>query len=156
MYTVTARRDGFSIHSLDYYRTVLDSLQPRGMANLLLAYHEGDLLAGIIVFLFGSKAQYMYGASSNEKRNLMAPYLLQWEGMRWARQCGATIYDLWGIPDELKESEELWGVYRHKRGYGGEIVRYIGAFDMVGSPWRHRALERVGRPLFKRVARLGV
>ncbi len=124
------------------------------MANLLLAHHEGDLLAGIIVFLFGGKAQYMYGASSNEKRNLMAPYLLQWEGMRWAKQSGASIYDLWGIPDLLEESDPLWGVFRHKRGYGGQIVRYIGAFDMVRSPLQHLALERVARPLFKRVARL--
>jgi lipid II:glycine glycyltransferase (peptidoglycan interpeptide bridge formation enzyme) len=56
----------------------------------------------------------------------------------------------------LDENEDLWGVYRHKRGYGGEIVRYIGAFDLVQSPMRHLAIERVARPLFKRVARLGV
>jgi lipid II:glycine glycyltransferase (peptidoglycan interpeptide bridge formation enzyme) len=155
MYRVTAERDGFSIHALDYYRRVLGILQPLGMANLLLAHHEGDLLAGIIVFAFGPKAQYMYGASSNQKRNLMAPYLLQWEGMRWAKARGATIYDLWGIPDRPDdESEDLWGVYRHKRGYGGEIVRYVGAFDMVRAPIQHLALERIARPLFKRVARL--
>jgi peptidoglycan pentaglycine glycine transferase (the first glycine) len=156
MYASTARRDSFSIHGLEYYKIVLEELRTRGLAELLLAEHEGDLLAGIIVFLFGSKAQYMYGASSNEKRNLMAPYLLQWEGMRWAKKHGATVYDLWGIPDRLEENEDLWGVYRHKRGYGGEIVRYVGAFDMVRSRLQHLALERVARPLFKRVARMGV
>jgi lipid II:glycine glycyltransferase (peptidoglycan interpeptide bridge formation enzyme) len=155
IYEVTSRRDTFSIHGLDYYRTVLDILQPAGLADLLLAYHDGDLLAGIIVFAFGHEAQYMYGASSNEKRNLMAPYLLQWQGMQWAKDRGARVYDLWGIPDRLEESEDLWGVYRHKRGYGGEIVRYIGAFDLVRAPLQHMALERVARPLFKRVARLG-
>jgi lipid II:glycine glycyltransferase (peptidoglycan interpeptide bridge formation enzyme) len=123
------------------------------MARLFLARHDGDLLAGIIVFGFGRTAEYMYGASSNEKRNLMAPYLVQWEGMRWAKERGAAVYDLWGIPDRLEESEDLWGVYRHKRGYGGEIVRYIGAFDLVRAPVRHFALEGIARPLFKRVAR---
>jgi peptidoglycan pentaglycine glycine transferase (the first glycine) len=155
MYVVTADRDSFVIHDRSYYRLVLEMLQPHGMANLLVAHHEGALLAGIIVFAFGHEAQYMYGASSNEKRNLMAPYLLQWEGMRWAKSRGARIYDLWGIPDRLEESEDLWGVYRHKRGYGGEIVRYVGAFDMVRSPLQRLALERVARPLFKRVARPG-
>jgi lipid II:glycine glycyltransferase (peptidoglycan interpeptide bridge formation enzyme) len=155
MYEVTSQRDTFSIHGLAYYRTVLGVLQPRGMADLLLAYHEGDLLAGIIVFAFGHEAQYMYGASSNEKRNLMAPYLVQWRGMQWARVQGAGVYDLWGIPDRLEENEDLWGVYRHKRGYGGEIVRYVGAFDLVRAPLQHMALERVARPLFKRVARMG-
>lgn len=156
LYTLTAQRDGFTIHEPAYYRTVLDVLQPCGMADLLLATHDDDLLAGIVVFSFGHSAQYMYGASSNEKRNLMAPYLLQWEGMRWARARGAAVYDLWGIPDRLEESEELWGVYRHKRGYGGEIVRYIGAYDMVLAPLRHAAIERVGRALLKRVGRLRV
>jgi lipid II:glycine glycyltransferase (peptidoglycan interpeptide bridge formation enzyme) len=156
MYAVTARRDGFSIHSRDYYRSVLEALQPDGMARLLLARHEGDLLAGIIVFAFGHRAQYMYGASSDLKRNLMAPYLVQWRGMQWARERGCRVYDLWGIPDRLDESEELWGVYRHKRGYGGKVVRYIGAFDLVQAPLRQWALENLARPLFKRVARLGV
>jgi lipid II:glycine glycyltransferase (peptidoglycan interpeptide bridge formation enzyme) len=156
MYRATARRDGFSIHEASYYQAVLCALQPRGMATLLLARHEGDLLAGIVVFCFGHLAQYMYGASSACKRNLMAPYLVQWEGMRWARGRGAATYDLWGIPDQLEEGEELWGVYRHKRGYGGEVVRYIGAYDLVREPLQHLALERVARPLLKRVARMGV
>ncbi|MGH2443854.1 MAG: lipid II:glycine glycyltransferase FemX, partial [Chloroflexota bacterium] len=155
LYQVTAQRDGFSIHDREYYRQVLVSLGD-GMARLLLAVHERGVIAGIIVLRFGRTAQYMYGASSNEKRNLMAPYLLQWEAMRWARASGATCYDLWGIPDRLDEKEDLWGVYRHKRGYGGELVRYIGAFDMVQAPLRHGVLERVVRPLFKRVARLTV
>jgi peptidoglycan pentaglycine glycine transferase (the first glycine) len=156
MYRVTAERDGFTIHGRDYYRMVLECLQPHGMADLLLAHHEGDLLAGIIVFSFGREAQYMYGASGNHKRNLMAPYLLQWKAMQWAKARGAQVYDLWGIPDRLEENEDLWGVYRHKRGYGGEIVRYVGAFDMVRAPVQHMALERIARPIFKRVARLGV
>lgn len=156
IFKTTAHRDRFSIHGLEYYQTLLRVLEPKRMTNLLLAHHDGQLLGGIIVFRFGNKAQYMYGASSNEKRNLMAPYLLQWEGMRWAKAQGATIYDLWGIPDQLQENEDLWGVYRHKRGYGGDIVRYIGAFDMVRRPLQHLALERLARPLFKRVARLGV
>ncbi len=154
MHAATAARDGFVIHSLDYYRLVLDVMRPRGMGTLLLARHDDDLLAGIVVFAFGQKAQYMYGASSNTKRNLMAPYLVQWEGMVWAKARGASIYDLWGIPDRLEEDEDLWGVYRHKRGYGGEIVRYVGAFDLVQSPLRHAALERVARPVFKQAAHL--
>jgi lipid II:glycine glycyltransferase (peptidoglycan interpeptide bridge formation enzyme) len=156
MYELTAQRDGFTIHGREYYRDVLRCLAPAGMATLMLAHHEGDLLAGIIVFAFGRKAQYMYGASSNLKRNLMAPYLVQWEGMRWAKERGAEIYDLWGIPDTLDEGEDLWGVYRHKRGYGGEIVRYAGAFDLVRAPLHHIALERVARPVFKKVSRIAV
>ena len=72
--------------------------------------------------------------------------------MPWPTPVSALLLPL----DRLQESEDLWGVYRHKRGYGGEVVRYIGAFDMVRSPLQHLALERIARPLFKRVARFSV
>ena len=95
---VTGRRDGFAVHSLAYYHDFLWLLGPA--ARLLLAEHEGSLLAGIMVTAFGGQGIYMYGASSDEGRNLMPNHLLQWEAMRWAREAGCREYDLWGIPDE--------------------------------------------------------
>lgn len=69
---------------------------------------------------FGRKYWYMLGASTNKKRNLMPSYLLQWEVMRWARQQGATCYDMVAIPspDSLDESDSLYGVYKFKAGFG--------------------------------------
>ena len=96
-----------------------------------------------MVFAQGHRAYYFYGASSNEHRNLMAPYAVQWSAMQWARTKGCTSYDLWGVPDyelEYLESEfaqkndELWGVYRFKRGFGGALIRSIGAWDLVYNP----------------------
>ena len=90
---------------------------------------------------------YMYGASSDEHRNLMPTYLLQWEAMLWAREQGCRSYDLWGVPDEDEEtleaeftqrSDGLWGVYRFKRGFGGRLVRTAGAWDLVYAPLRYR------------------
>jgi hypothetical protein len=83
-----------------------------------------------MLFLSGERSWYFYGASDDASRNLMPTYLLQWEAMRWSKAHGATIYDLWGIPyasaEELEEqftqrSDGLWGVYRFKRGFGGEV-----------------------------------
>ena len=70
----------------------------------------------------------------------MPTYALQWAAIRWARSRGCTTYDLWGVPDEdtatleaqfAERSDGLWGVYRNKRGFGGQLVRYAGAFDHV-------------------------
>jgi lipid II:glycine glycyltransferase (peptidoglycan interpeptide bridge formation enzyme) len=89
----------------------------------------------------------MYGASSNERRNLMPTYLLQWEAMLWAKERGCCAYDLWGVPDEDEATLEteftqrhdgMWGIYRFKRGFGGRLVRSIGAWDQVYSPLRYR------------------
>ena len=96
-----------------------------------------------MAFRQGQDAYYFYGASSNEYRNLMATYLIQWAAIRWAKSQGCTRYDLWGIPDadlttleaEFQQRRDgLWGVYRFKRGFGGQVVQSIGAYDYVYSP----------------------
>ncbi|WP_376796206.1 lipid II:glycine glycyltransferase FemX [Thermogemmatispora sp.] len=131
---VTAARDGFGIHRYEYYERAWLIFAPRNQLDLLLAEHDGRLLAGICVGRMGREALYLYGASGNEQRQLMPNYLLQWEAMRRARASGATRYDLWGIPETEDEHEPLAGVYRFKRGWGGEVVRFIGGYEYVYRP----------------------
>jgi peptidoglycan pentaglycine glycine transferase (the first glycine) len=137
----TGQRDAFAIHSADYYAAAYTLFAEA--VGFFLAEHEGEPLAAIMVFAHGERAWYLYGASANRGRELMPSYLLQWEAMRWARQRGCRCYDLWGIPDEDEEvleadfarrSDGLWGVYRFKRGFGGRVVRSVGAWDYVYSP----------------------
>jgi lipid II:glycine glycyltransferase (peptidoglycan interpeptide bridge formation enzyme) len=151
---VTAKRDGFGIHTPGYYEAAHRIFVTRDQARLLLAEHEGQLLGGIVVFALGDTAIYMYGASSNEKRNLMPNYSLQWEGLLWAHSKGCRHYDLWGVPDEeqavleagFKErSDGLWGVYRFKRMFGGSLVRWAGAWDLVYAPQRYRLYATVAK-----------
>lgn len=130
----TGKRDQFGIHTLDYYVRAWKLLTEQEQTVLLLAEYEGQLLAGIFVTLFAHEAIYLYGASSNEHRNLMPNYLLQWEAIRWARQRGALRYDLWGIPDTDNEGEAMAGVYRFKRGWGGRVVKFTGGFERVYHP----------------------
>ena len=140
---LTGERDSFGIHSESYYQVAHQLFVPQGLAKLFLATFEDKVLAGIMAFAFGQRAWYMYGASSDEHRHLMPNYLLQWEAIRWARERGCLTYDMWGIPDEeeavlerefLKRSDGLWGVYRFKRGFCGQVVHYLGAYDYVYSP----------------------
>jgi lipid II:glycine glycyltransferase (peptidoglycan interpeptide bridge formation enzyme) len=143
MMLVTGGRDGFGVHSLEYYQRAYELFHPKGMAELLVAEFEGVPLAALMVFAHGRRAWYIYGASNNKERNRMPTYLLQWEAIRWARSKGAEEYDLWGVPDEEEETLEaqftdrgdgLWGVYRFKRGFGGEVKRAAQALDRVYNP----------------------
>ena len=143
MMLVTGGRDEFGVHSLEYYQRAYELFHPTGMAELLVAEYEGKPLAALMVFARGQRAWYVYGASNDEERNRMPTYLLQWEAMRWARSKGAEEYDLWGVPDEDEEtleaqfterSDGLWGVYRFKRGFGGELKRAMQAMDRVYNP----------------------
>jgi lipid II:glycine glycyltransferase (peptidoglycan interpeptide bridge formation enzyme) len=143
----TSERDGFDIHSQAYYETAHRLFVPAGCGQLLLAEYEGQLLAGLVAFAFGDTAIYTYGASSDKHRNRMPTYALQWEAMQWARERGCRSYDLWGVPDEdeatleaefTRRHDGLWGVYRFKRGFGGRLVRTVGAWDLVYGPLRYR------------------
>lgn len=148
MMTVTGERDAFGVHAGAYYRRAYELFHPLGMAELLIASYRGEPLAGLMVFARGKRAWYLYGASNNHERNRMPTYLIQWEAIRWAKARGCTSYDLWGVPDYDEEtleaqfsdrSDGLWGVYRFKRGFGGQVLRAEGAWDKVYMPTLYRA-----------------
>lgn len=140
---VTGERDGFGVHTLAYYQKAYDLFHSAGMGELLIAEYEGKPLAGLFMVHNGQRAWYLYGASNNQHRELMPTYLIQWEAIRRAKQLGCTEYDLWGVPDydeaELEAQftqrhDGLWGVYRFKRGFGGQLKRAGASWDRVYRP----------------------
>lgn len=144
---VTGGRNQFGVHSLGYYQRAYNLFYARNSCELLLAEFENEPLAALMIFSQGKRAWYLYGASSNEHRDRMPTYLLQWEAIRWARQRGCIEYDLWGVPDVdeniletefTSRSDGLWGVYRNKRGFGGQLRRAAGPWDRVYSPLAYR------------------
>ena len=137
MYTETAERDEFLIRPLAYYQDAWGTFMKAGLARPLIAEVEKEPVAAVILFRFGQRVWYMYGASRNLHRDKMPNQLLQWEAMRWARSQGAAIYDMWGAPSEFLESDSLWGVWRFKSGFGGRVVRHVGAWDWVVLPRWH-------------------
>ncbi len=143
LYTVTGARQGFLIRPLDYYREAWARFIEAGLAQAFLAEWEGQPLAGLVMFHFGPKAWYFYGMSDNVERSRMPTYLLQWEAICWAKAHGYAKYDFWGAPDAFDESDSMWGVYRFKDGFGGTVVRHIGAWDYVPNPLLYALYERV-------------
>lgn len=126
----TAERDRFTIRPLTYYEDLWDHLVEQNLAKVFLAHHEGLPLAGAICFKLGRRVWYVYGASSNEKRNLQASHLLQWEMIKWAKGSGCTIYDFRGVSGDLNPEHPLYGLYRFKEGFGAQLQAYAGEFDL--------------------------
>lgn len=151
MYAETSARDGFLIRPFSYYRDVWSTMLDAGWARLLLARVDEEVVAGLILFVFGKRAWYFYGASRNVHRERMPNHLLQWEAMRWAKAQGCLEYDFWGAPDILREDAPMYGVYKFKQGFGGTFVERIPAHDFVASPMLYW-LYSVVRP--KYLARL--
>ena len=133
LYQVTGERDHFLIRPFDYYKRAWQTFMEAGLAHALIAEYEGKPIAHVILFHFGRKCWYFYGASSNEERNRMPNYALQWEAMKWAKAKGYKTYDMWGAPDVFDESDSMWGVYQFKQGFRGQVVRHIGAWDYAPS-----------------------
>ncbi len=147
---VTAERDGFFVHSRDYYQKAFNYFTEGENVALFEARLDSQALAYLMLFINGERAWYFYGASDDAYRNLMPAYLLQWQAMRYAKSRGAAVYDLWGVPDEDEEklesdfmnrSDGLWGVYRFKRGFNGRIVRSLPAYVKVYKPLLYRLYQ---------------
>ena len=136
--TETATRDGIAIHSIDYYRALFEECHNSGSEAMQLrlysAEHEGDILAAIVVLFRGKQAVYLYGASADIKRNVMAPYALQWKAMNDAAELGCIQYDLFGIPPNEDPNHPMAGLYRFKTGFGGNIVHRPGSWDYPCKP----------------------
>jgi lipid II:glycine glycyltransferase (peptidoglycan interpeptide bridge formation enzyme) len=149
----TGERDGFHVRGLDYYEALWDCLIERGLGRLFLARHEGQVLAGAIDFRLGHQCWYVYGASSNARRNLMPNHLLQWRMIQWARDNGCTVYDFRGVPLDRPGVEDLGGLVRFKAGFAADYVEYVGEWDLPLSALWYGAFNLL-EPLVRRI-RLG-
>jgi len=146
----TCQRDGFAVRNYGYFSRMWDLFVPRNMARLFLAYYQGQLLSATLLFVFGNQAWYLYGASSNELRNLQPNYAIQWAMIRYAKQRGCQVYDFRGVSGNLDPNHPLYGLYRFKEGFNPTLVEYIGELDLPYNKllW---SLYNKGEPLLRQM-----
>ncbi len=143
LYAETSLRDGFVIRGQDYYREAWGRFMAAGLAQPLVAEVEGAAVGALVAYRFGRTAWYMYGMSRDAHRDKMPNHWLQWQAILWARSQGCDTYDFWGAPDEFVESDPMWGVWKFKEGFGGQVVRHLGAWDYAPSPRLYRLYTRL-------------
>lgn len=131
---ITSERDAFFIHGKDYHKEILRQFADRGDAVLYLAEHEGETIAAKMLIRFGDWCWDMFGATSNQKRNLKPAYLLQYRCFLWAKSKGCSYFDFRTIPEVLEPGEEMWGVYEYKKGFGGFSRLNMPTQDYVYRP----------------------
>ncbi len=143
LYQETGARDEFLVRPAWYYEQAWQRFMEAELAHALIAEFEGKPLAHVILFHFAETCWYFYGASSNEERQRMPNYLLQWEAIKWAKARGYKTYDFWGAPNVFDENDPLWGVFAFKRGFRGTVVRHVGAWDYAPFPPLYRLYTQV-------------
>lgn len=153
----TTDRDTFKSHDKAYYEQFL----AMPMCEQFTAYVGDTPLASILTVLCDGVMTYVHGASANAHRQVMAPYLLQWRAMQYAKENGAVHYDFWGISPMYPEGQSMnetcyngycwdvthpWtGITRFKVGFGGDVVTYPDAQDVILRPIIYRLYTFIHR-----------
>jgi serine/alanine adding enzyme len=150
----TSRRNQFGIHTKQYYQEALAAFGES--AQIWIAEQHGEPQATALTLAWGKTACYLYSGSTESGLRTGAQHAIQWEAIRWARARGCATYDFWGVPDtfgiavqeqdasaraqleEQAKNDPLYGVYRFKKGFGGQVVRYLPAYDRVLIPPLYR------------------
>lgn len=133
LYSETSARNRLHLHGIDYFRTILsvDAKNTQSPAEVILLIAETDSkpLASMFLVISGNRGTYLYGASTSENRNMMASYALQWKAMNIAKEMGCTEYDMFGVAPAPDPGHPLYGLFRFKSGFGGEIYHSLGCWD---------------------------
>lgn len=144
LYTETAGRNGLTLNDRNYFETVMTSRlehdDPAVTLKLLTAFYEGTPVAAMFLVLSAHRATYLYGASTIRNRNTMATYALQWKAMQLAKAHGCLEYDMFGIAPQADPSHPMYGLYRFKRGFGGQIYHQLGCWDYPCDQERYKQL----------------
>jgi len=150
----TKERDKFHSHEKSYYTNMLEL----GNVYQMTAYYNNQPLSSGIFVYYGEKFTYVHGASSNTERNVMAPYLLQWKAIQFAKELGAKEYDFGGIAKPMKDGngivtcfhtlcwdplDKLMGVTRFKAGFGGKTFSYGNAFELILRPRLYAFVQKI-------------
>lgn len=116
----------------------------------LEGYEEDIYLSGAIYTYFGDKGCYLYGASSNEFRDAMPNFTMQWEMIQRSVELEKNVYDFWGAPGDDSEENHLHGLYKFKKSFGGDFIEYIGEYDIVIDNFIY-VLFKKAFPKFKKI-----
>lgn len=133
LYKETAARNHILLNDLKYFQAVIsaraDDTHSPADVNLLVAEKDGKPLAAMFLVITQNRGSYLYGASSSTERNLMATYALQWEAICRSKEAGCTEYDMFGISPSPDPQHPLYGLYKFKSGFGGDIYHSLGCWD---------------------------
>jgi lipid II:glycine glycyltransferase (peptidoglycan interpeptide bridge formation enzyme) len=139
----TRTRHDFSIPEDSFFKRAADMLLPSGLGRCFVAYApDGEPLAGAFALLTESRLLYVWGASTDRRRNLNASQVMHWQMILWAKQHGLSEYDFHGVR-VTTEGEPGWGVYLFKRAFGGQLVNLMGEYEIALNPLLYPLYRRL-------------
>ena len=155
----TAKRKKINFHPEDYYRKMIEMIGENILKLYCAEYNGpastreddsstrgGKVIAANLVVFYNKTAIYLHGATDDEYRNVMAPYLLQWQAIKDAKNAGCEKYDFGGV--KMGDSNSWGGITKFKLGFSENTkpIEFPGSYDIVISPlryWVYRILQKI-------------
>lgn len=144
----------FGIRSYNYYKEFWETFADAKRGQLFFAYYNEQVVAGAFAMVFGEKSTYKDGASIRKRTAYGASHLLQWHVIEWAKSHGALVHDFCGSPpsDEISDpTHPHYGVGLFKLSFSKQVSDYIGCYDYILSPLRHKAWVKLGERVHRRL-----
>ena len=102
-------------------------------------------LAGLLAIRSMGQVDLLYMGMNETYRKYYAPHKLYDYAIQCGFDHGANIIDFGGMDGHLDD-----GLSQFKASFNGEVVEYLGEFDLVLSPLLYQ-LYKVGWPLLKKI-----
>ncbi|MEK7526066.1 MAG: peptidoglycan bridge formation glycyltransferase FemA/FemB family protein [Patescibacteria group bacterium] len=147
----TTARQGFFSHTKRYHQLMWKILSKAGIAHILAAKYNGEIITTWVVFTYDGFLYYPYGGSTDKYKQVMANNLMMWEAIKFGKKHNLTTFDLWG-------REENKGFTKFKEGYNPQVVEFLGTWDLViNKPlyWIYRFAETIRWKLLRLRAKIG-
>lgn len=111
--------------------------------RILVGYSGGQPVTACVVLTVAQRAWYLSAATGAQGRRISAAYAMVPTLLGLLKQAGVTRFDFGGINPR---SPSAGGVDHFKRGFGGEIIAYLGEWEWAPSgTWRWAANILIGR-----------
>jgi Acetyltransferase (GNAT) domain len=128
------RRESIQLPEAAYYRLLLDLL-PWCRTYVARSPADREPLATVLVARHGGRAYSLFAGRSGAHSELMGNDLAWWSAISSAALDGCRDFDLWGVPPPESGADHPWhGLGFFKAEFGGELVEYTGAWELVLSP----------------------
>lgn len=149
-----SKKHGMPAQPQRFFFGLWDAFADSDQVKLLLAEHEGKVIAGMILLASGSSIRYAYGASDEESLQLAPNNLLMWKAISWASEHGYQTLDLGRTAcdnEGLMEFKRRWGATKEPLTYY-YYPQMAGLASTSEQSWKFRALTTCWRQLPLQVA----
>lgn len=151
--TVNAK-GAMPLRSFDYYSRFWDGFCSRGQGHFFFVYEDGKPSVGAFVINYGAKATYKDGGSTQDRKQYGDSHLVQWAAIRRMQELGCVEYDFCGTPPAARikdQTHPLYGMGLFKTSFTKTVTDFVGCYDLVLGPVRHRLWLNGGERIFRRL-----